>query len=261
MRHLRGFAVVLLCAGLTACSAGPSARRDADPVSVPQDSSVRPAAVPKGLILGVDVSAYQPHVDWTTVRSSGARFAYIKATEGVKYRSSTFAAQYAGALNAGLAHGAYHYATPNTSSGTKQADYFVANGGDGKADGHTLPGVLDIEDNPYGKDKCYGLTHAKMNTWISDFLHEYRARTGRHALINTFRAWWITCTGNAGAKPGSAFGATYPLWVNDHKATPSDVPIPSAWRSYTVWQWTDKGKYGDEDYIRSSSVLTGLLAK
>jgi GH25 family lysozyme M1 (1,4-beta-N-acetylmuramidase) len=31
---------------------------------------------------GIDVSAYQPNVDWTAVHSSGVTFAYIKATEG-----------------------------------------------------------------------------------------------------------------------------------------------------------------------------------
>jgi GH25 family lysozyme M1 (1,4-beta-N-acetylmuramidase) len=258
-----GLVAVLACGLLTAgCSSGGTpVRRDDAPTLQPQDSSVRAAATPTGLILGVDVSAYQPHVDWASVKAKGAKFAYVKATEGVKYTSSTFAAQYAEARTAGLSHGAYHFATPDTASGVRQADYFVAHGGGGKADGHTLPGVLDIEDDPYGKNKCYGLSHAKMDTWIADFLHEYHARTGRHAVINTFRDWWITCTGNAGAKAGSTFGATYPLWVNDHKATASKVPVPAAWKAYTIWQWTDKGPYGDEDYVRSASVYTGLLAK
>jgi GH25 family lysozyme M1 (1,4-beta-N-acetylmuramidase) len=248
------------CSSSSPTSTGVPARHETVPVTVPQDSTVRSAAVPKGLIPGVDVSAYQPNVNWATVKAKGAKFAYVKATEGVKYTSSTFAAQYAGARTAGLAHGAYHYATPNTASGIAQADYFVAHGGGGKADGYTLPGVLDIENNPYGKDKCYGMSHAKMNSWITAFLHEYRARTGRHAVINTFKDWWIACTGNAGAKSGSTFGATYLLWVNDHKASAASVPIPSAWKSYTVWQWTDKGTYGDEDYIKSSTVYKKLLA-
>ncbi len=248
---------------LTGCSSAPAeqdTQRDTGALTRPQDSTVRPAAVPKGLIAGIDVSAYQPNMDWTAVKSHGTKFAYIKATEGTSYKSSTFTRQYNGAAGVGIVHGAYHFATPNTASGARQADYFVAHGGGGKADGHTLPGVLDIEKNPYGDDQCYDMSHAKMDSWISDFLHEYHARTGRHAIINTFRDWWITCTGNAGAKPGSVFGVTYPLWVNDHKATAAKVPVPSAWTSYTIWQWTDRGTYGDEDYIRSSAIKA-LLAK
>jgi GH25 family lysozyme M1 (1,4-beta-N-acetylmuramidase) len=261
-----GVATALTCGALTGCSSntaasqGVGAQPDSGQPALPQDSIVQPVSTPTGVVPGIDVSAYQPSVNWASVKATGAKFAYVKATEGVKYKSSTFTAQYNGARTAGLAHGAYHFATPNTASGIAQADYFVAHGGGGKADGYTLPGVLDIENNPYGKDKCYGMSHAKMNSWITDFLHEYRARTGRHAVINTFRDWWIACTGNAGAKAGSTFGATYLLWVNDHTAKAASVPIPTAWKSYTIWQWTDKGTYGDEDYIKSSTVYKKLLA-
>lgn len=34
----------------------------------------------------------------------------------------------------------------------------------------TLPGVLDIEDNVYGPDKCYGFTPDQMVSWIHDFI-------------------------------------------------------------------------------------------
>ncbi|MEV0401772.1 GH25 family lysozyme [Actinoallomurus sp. NPDC050550] len=253
-------ATSLACGTLTGCSstsprAADASQSTAGPAVQPQDSTVRPDSRPKGLIPGVDVSAYQKKINWSTVKARGNRFAYVKASEGVRYVSSTFTAQYAGARNAGLAHGAYHFATPNTASGKRQADYFLAHGGGGKADGHTLPGVLDIEKNPYGKDKCYGLSHAKMVAWISAFLKEYHARTGRRAVINTFKDWWIDCTGNA-----KAFSATDRLWVNDHKATAREVPVPSAWSSYTIWQWTEKGAYGDEDYVKSATVYRKLLA-
>jgi len=36
------------------------------------------AAAPKG----IDVSAYQPNINWATVKANGIKFAYIKATEG-----------------------------------------------------------------------------------------------------------------------------------------------------------------------------------
>lgn len=31
---------------------------------------------------GIDVSSYQPNIDWATVKANGIAFAYIKATEG-----------------------------------------------------------------------------------------------------------------------------------------------------------------------------------
>ena len=31
---------------------------------------------------GIDVSGYQPSINWATVKANGVTFAYIKATEG-----------------------------------------------------------------------------------------------------------------------------------------------------------------------------------
>ena len=106
---------------------------------------------------GQDVSSYQGSVNWTAQYSAGSRFAYIKATEGTYYTNPDFAQQYNGSYNAGLIRGSYHFATPNTTAGSTQADYFVAHGGGWSKDGKTLPGALDIEYNPYGAE-CYGLS-------------------------------------------------------------------------------------------------------
>ena len=38
---------------------------------------------------GIDVSSYQPDVDWDAVRKSGVTFAYIKATEGTSEHDGT----------------------------------------------------------------------------------------------------------------------------------------------------------------------------
>lgn len=36
----------------------------------------------RALPQGIDVSGYQPSVNWNTVKANGVSFAYIKATEG-----------------------------------------------------------------------------------------------------------------------------------------------------------------------------------
>ena len=94
---------------------------------------------------GIDVSHYQPSVNWSTVKSNGVKFAYIKATEGTGYTNPSFSSQYTGATNAGLIRGGYHFARPDVSTGAAQAKYFLAHGGGWSADGITLPGALDIE--------------------------------------------------------------------------------------------------------------------
>ena len=57
-------------------------------------------------ILGVDVSSYQPRIDWTKVATAGVKIAYCKATEGISYKNPQYSAQMHGAEGAGLRIGA-----------------------------------------------------------------------------------------------------------------------------------------------------------
>ena len=75
------------------------------------------AAVP---VQGLDVSDHQTSINWITVHSSGAQFAYVKATEGTTFTNARFTSEYNGSYRAGLIRGAYHFARPNTSGGAAQ---------------------------------------------------------------------------------------------------------------------------------------------
>ncbi|MFF8714150.1 lysozyme [Streptomyces sp. NPDC015184] len=202
---------------------------------------------------GVDVSGHQGNVNWSTLWNSGVKWAYVKATEGTYYKNEYFTQQYNGSYNIGMIRGTYHFATPNTTSGATQADYFVNNGGGWSRDGKTLPGVLDIEWNPYG-DQCYGKTQAGMVSWIRDFVNRYKARTGRDAVIYTATSWWKTCTGN-----NSGFGTTNPLWVARYNSTVGE--LPAGWGFYTMWQYTSSGPYvGDHNRFNGAYDRLQALA-
>lgn len=201
----------------------PAASRSA--TTSPQDVSAA-----AGNPIGIDVSKWQGTVDWASYWNQGYRFAYVKATEGTSYQSPTFSAQYTGSYNQGFIRGAYHFATPDSSGGATQAEYFVAHGGGWSADGKTLPGVLDIEFNPYGAT-CYGLSQSAMTSWISAFTNRYKALTGRDAVIYTNTNWWNQCVAS------SAFGSTNPLWVANYSS--STPPLPAGWGYYTFHQYSD----------------------
>ncbi|CAL9580841.1 Lysozyme M1 [Streptomyces sp. enrichment culture] len=189
---------------------------------------------------GVDVSSHQGDVAWPTLWNSGVRWAYVKATEGTYYTNPYHPQQYDGSYDIGMIRGAYHFATPDTASGAAQADYFVDRGGDWSPDGWTLPGALDIEWNPYG-DACYGKSQSAMVDWIHDFLDQYRARTGRDAVIYTATSWWKQCTGNY-----AGFASTNPLWIARYASTVGE--LPAGWGTYTMWQYTSTGPtVGDHD--------------
>jgi lysozyme len=190
----------------------------------PEDISIQAA------VYGIDVSGWQGNVDWAGQWNAGKRFAYVKATENTNYTNPYFAQQYNGSYNVGMVRGSYHFATPNTSSGAAQANYFVDHGGGWSRDGRTLPGALDMEYNPYGAT-CYGLSTGGMVSWVLSFSNQYHARTGRWPVVYTSASWWSQCTGN-----GGDFTSTNPLWTARYASAPGALPF--AWGVYTFWQYS-----------------------
>ena len=182
---------------------------------------------------GMDVSSEDGNVDWPAKVSSGMSFAWVKATEGTSYQNSFYASQYNGSQSAGLVRGAYHFALPSSSSGQDQATYFSDHGGGWSRDGYTLPGVVDLEYNPYGENACYGLSQTAMASWIRDFVSTYQNRWGRAPMIYTSTSWWNRCVGSA----ASDITAVAPLWIARYSSTVGE--LPSGWDAWATWQYSD----------------------
>ncbi|KAB8171043.1 lysozyme [Streptomyces sp. 3MP-14] len=270
-RTLRTLVGALAAAlALLLAAPGPASADDDDPQAHPDFGSafmgstvleheggnrtyVPPDVDPTATVEGVDVSSHQGNVAWSTLWNSGVRFAYVKATEGTGYRNPYFTQQYNGSYDIGMIRGAYHFALPNASSGAAQATYFATNGGGWSADGKTLPGVLDIEYNPYGST-CYGLSQSAMVDWIREFSDTYRAHTGRDVVIYTTTDWWTQCTGN-----NASFGATNPLWIARYASTPGT--LPAGWGFWTFWQYTSTGPtVGDHNLFNGAMDRLQALA-
>ena len=199
---------------------------------------------------GIDISAYQPTVNWTSVKNAGKSFAIIKATESNTYTSSTFASQYAGAKSVGIIRGPYHFARPDTSSGdaVREADYFwnaiksVYGPGD-------LPPALDLEANA-------GLSSTQMVNWVKAWLDEMELKSGRIPIIYVSPGNWQGWLANS-----TAF-TRYPLWVAHYYV--SSPIIPGGWSKYTFWQYSPKGSVsgisGGVDVDHFNGTLADLQA-
>lgn len=203
-------------------------------------------------IPGIDVSAYQGSVNWKKWWSKGKRFAYVKATEGSSYKSPDFSKQYTGSYKAGMTRGAYHFARPDGASAAKQASYFAAHGGGWSADGKTLPGMLDVEDNYTGGDRCYGKSSSQMVSWVDSFIKKYRAKTSRDPVIYTNASFWKKCLGNT-----SKFNQVSPLSIA-HWSSKPPKSLPGGWSYYTFWQYSGSGT--DLDAFNGSKASLKKLA-
>lgn len=222
------------------------------PLAAAKSMAVRAQWIPVG-VQGMDVSGWQADsgytrstVNWSGEWSKGARFVYVKATEGNNFIDQSRTSHLAGAAKVGMLHGAYHFALPGQSTATAQADHFVRNGGRWTGDGNTLPPLLDIENNPYGAN-CYGLSQSAMVTWIKTFSNRVLSQTGRLPMIYTNKGWWVSCTGDSRAFTNQ------PLHIAAYTGG-APLQIPGGWPFYSMWQFSSTGPFAGD-----SNVWNGTL--
>lgn len=132
-----------------------------------------------GGIRGQDVSSHQGEADWAMQKEAGSQLVYCKTTQGNWYTNPFFAQQYGGSYDAGLIHGAYQWTEPGNGDPVAECDYFLENVGGWTDDGRTMPGMVDVEDNPNG------LGQQELQDWIVAWIDHYRDQTGRTPVVYT----------------------------------------------------------------------------
>ena len=206
-----------------------------------------PAAAFAALPEGVDTSHYQhsPSLDWSAVRNSGVRFAFLKATEGSSYTDPWFAADWAATKKVGIYHGAYHFARPSVGSAATQAKYFVSRIGTQTSPG-TLPPVLDLEATG-------GLSSGQLITWTQQWLTAVAQLTGRTPMIYVSPAFWKYNLANS-----TAFH-DYPLWIANYGV--SQPTVPGGWPTWTFWQGSSSGRVPGISGNVDTDVFNGSLSQ
>ena len=130
--------VALLAVALAGCGGGPG------PLEAFDDDLPKPSDYP---IHGIDVSKYQGTIDWGAVAGSGVKFVWIKATEGGDHLDERFQANWQGAKEAGIPHGANHFVYWCRPP-IEEATWFEQNV---PVEDDALPPVLDVEATPESK--------------------------------------------------------------------------------------------------------------
>ena len=174
---------------------------------------------------GVDVSRWQGDIDWMKLRTQGANFAFIKATDGGDHLDPMFQKNWRRAKEAGIKRGAYHffYWCRVASS---QAEWFIRNV---PKDPDALPPVIDAEYN--GESSCKKrLSRAKYVEKIKVFAEMLERHYGKRPIIYTAPDFYEDNL--------SGELTEYPFWLRSVAAHPSKR-YPN--RRWTFWQYSGSG--------------------
>ncbi|MFE3469924.1 GH25 family lysozyme, partial [Streptomyces sp. NPDC059185] len=202
-------------------------------------------------VRGIDTSHHNAHpIRWSTVKASGETFVFHKATQGTRYRDPKFAGDLAGALSAGLMAAPYHFYDSGT--GAAQAAHFVrtvkAAGYDAKRPGQ-LPPVVDLE-------KTSGRCPAGVNSsQVAAFLTKAKEAFGASPIVYTSKDFTDTCLGGR-----TAALAGSPLWVPRYRSG-STEPASIGGRSWSIWQYTDRGSVSGINGNVDRNVYKGTLTQ
>jgi GH25 family lysozyme M1 (1,4-beta-N-acetylmuramidase) len=194
--------------------------------------SAAPTSPPSGSYLeGIDVSHWQGTINWSSVAAAGKKFAVMKATEAQVYADSQYPTWHSAARSAGIRVGAYHFASPSTTTNDAvlEADWFVSNA-------KLLPGdlnpALDLETSG-------GLGTTALQTWVGNWLKEVYAKTGIRPMIYTSPSFWRNYMGDTSSFADAGYTV---LWVAHWFVSSPTVP-GSNWggHGWTFWQYSDCG--------------------
>ncbi|MDR6818052.1 lysozyme [Neorhizobium sp. 2083] len=174
---------------------------------------------------GVDVSRWQGDIDWPKLRTQGANFAYIKATDGGDHLDPMFKTNWRRAKEAGIKRGAYHFFYWCRTAG-EQADWFIRNV---PRDPDALPPVIDVEWN--GESNCKAkLSRARVLEKMQVFMDKLERFYGQRPIIYTAPDFYEDNL--------SGELLNYPFWLRAVAQHPSKV-YPG--RKWLFWQYSGSG--------------------
>jgi lysozyme len=222
-RCLSRVTALLLAAVLAGCAGGgPSVT---DPFPRPSDYAIH----------GIDVSKYQGNIDWSAVRSSGVRFAWIKATEGGDYVDEKFEQNWEQSKAVGIPRGAYHFAYWCRPA-EEQAAWFLSHVPN---DPDALPPVLDVEWNNQSKTCPHHLPREAAIAQMKIILAAMERAYGKRPIIYT------SVDFHRDVMAGEF--TDYPIWVRSVKYYPT---VKYGDRQWHFWQHTAEGQIaGIQGYV------------
>lgn len=185
-------------------------------------------------VRGVDISHYQGEVDWPALAAQKVDFVFMKATEGSSYTDPCFAQNIAGAQQAGLRVGAYHFFSFDSAPET-QAAHFIET----VPQSLDLPPVVDLEF--YGDKEKVPPDRDQVWQDLTALLELLQEHYGQRPLVyTTMDCYERYLKGQKG---------DFDLWIRNVLQRPA----LEEGESWTFWQYSHRGRLkgfeGEEPFI------------
>jgi len=174
-------------------------------------------------IHGIDVSKYQGDIDWAQVKSSGVKFAYIKATEGGDHPDAKFQQNWNGAKAVGLPRGAYHFVYW-CRPWHEEMRHFIQTV---PKEPDALPPVLDVEATPESKKCKRRLERGPVVAEMREMLRAMERHYGKKPVIYSTVDFY-----EAILSPNEL--EDYPIWIRSTKYSPH---VRYGSRNWHFWQY------------------------
>ncbi len=168
--------------------------------------------------IGIDVSNHQGTIDWNRIEKKYS-FVFIKATEGDDFVDKRFNENRAGAKEAGLLYGAYHF-FHFSYDGHSQAGNFIATVGRNI----DLPPVIDIEYG--GNTKKYEIDDVRRE--IKIMISEIREYYGVDPII------YVTKESYSALKEDLK---NMPIWIRS-----VIFPLAAPEKDFILWQYSNRAR-------------------
>ena len=185
----------------------------------------------RGFLKGVDISNWQPNINYQALKNAGVEIAIIKATEANYYKDPYMEKHYNGCKSVGIKVGFYHFFRCNVDA-KAQAQYFV-NYIQGKS--YVVKLVLDIETTE-------GQSKSTITNMARTFLEEVQRLTGTQPMIYTYTSF-------ANSYLDSSL-ACYPVWIAHYSPlnpNPCSLCDSNGWDGF---QFASDGVIANSGYPR-----------
>jgi len=191
------------------------------------------------MIRGLDLSSYQPNIDFASLAELDVKFVFTKCAEGDNpHPDPTFRSNVDGCRRSGILVGPYFFVhpLPGLDPRAQAEHHFALSGGVGAA-GIDLPPAVDIEWPTPDKWAKYGCSAAQIRDWMNVYLDQVRFLWARRPLVYTYPDF----AHNVQFSPH--VGRDLDLWIASYnvRSWPVDTDrpvVPQPWKAARFWQWS-----------------------